>query len=356
MPGISLPPVVVESIAGAVGAIVAISATYPLITVNTRQQTTQKQIQPAGDKLAVKSTGWTTVLEILEEDGVPGLFRGWGAAVGATGVSQLVYFYFYALMRDTLVKTRNSGLRAGEKGNISALEALATASLAGAINVVVTSPIWVVTSQIMAMRKSSTTALEPANNNNNNNDRAHEAAGSISDPTVPGSPVKSNAPLAVMMRVVHDTYSEKGVMGFWKGVLPSLMMVSNPAIQYMIYEWLSTQRSRLERNRRVASAGQVFLMGALAKTGATLLTYPMLLVKSRLQCESKHMTYKYNGTLDAITRIAKTEGVGAFYEGMQTKILQSVFGAALMFTLKEEIDRGVTALLLSSAVKSKRVN
>lgn len=33
MPGISLPPVVVESIAGAVGAIVAISATYPLITV-----------------------------------------------------------------------------------------------------------------------------------------------------------------------------------------------------------------------------------------------------------------------------------------------------------------------------------
>lgn len=29
------------------------------------------------------------MLEILEEDGVPGLFRGWGAAVGATGVSQV---------------------------------------------------------------------------------------------------------------------------------------------------------------------------------------------------------------------------------------------------------------------------
>ena len=29
-------------------------------------------------------------------------------------------------------------------------------------------------------------------------------------------------------------------------------------------------------------------------------TYPMLLIKSRLQAESKHTTYKYNGTWDAV--------------------------------------------------------
>jgi adenine nucleotide transporter 17 len=75
------------------------------------------------------------------------------------------------------------------------------------------------------------------------------------------------------------------------------------------------------------------------------LTYPMLLIKSRLQAESKHTTYKYNGTWDCIRRIAQTEGLAAFYEGMRTKIVQSVLGAALMFMLKEEIDKSVTKLL-----------
>lgn len=28
------------------------------------------------------------------------------------------------------------------------------------------------------------------------------------------------------------------VQGFWKGVLPSLVMVCNPTVQYVLFEWL----------------------------------------------------------------------------------------------------------------------
>lgn len=70
---------------------------------------------------------------------------------------------------------------------------------------------------------------------------------------------------------MREVYSDSGLMGFWRGTLPSLLMVSNPAIQYMLFEWLRTQRSRLAQYRStLPSPGQVFVMGALAKMGATV--------------------------------------------------------------------------------------
>ena len=54
----------------------------------------------------------------------------------------------------------------------------------------------------------------------------------------------------------------------------------------------------------------VFFLSALAKLGATVVTYPLLLVKSRLMSAGKHTSSdrKYTGTVDAIERIYKTEG------------------------------------------------
>jgi hypothetical protein len=78
-------------------------------------------------------------------------------------------------------------------------------------------------------------------------------------------------PSPLAKQLVREVYSDSGLMGFWRGTLPSLLMVSNPAIQYMLFEWLRTQRSRLAQYRStLPSPGQVFVMGALAKMGATV--------------------------------------------------------------------------------------
>ena len=62
-------------------------------------------------------------------------------------------------------------------------------------------------------------------------------------------------------------------------------------------------------------AGEFFLMSALAKLGATILTYPILLVKSRLMAASKHThaDLQYNGTYDALKSIYKKEGMFSCY-------------------------------------------
>ena len=66
-------------------------------------------------------------------------------------------------------------------------------------------------------------------------------------------------------------------------------------------------------------------------------------VKSRLQSQSKgtDASLRYDGAIDALQRIAKEEGLSAFYRGFGTKATQTVFAAALMFAAKEEIAKAV---------------
>lgn len=64
--------------------------------------------------------------------------------------------------------------------------------------------------------------------------------------------------------------------------MPSLMLVANPAIQFMTYESI--------KRRMIASLGDAqppawifFVMGAIAKTMATSITYPLQLVQAKLR-------------------------------------------------------------------------
>jgi adenine nucleotide transporter 17 len=143
-------------------------------------------------------------------------------------------------------------------------------------------------------------------------------------------------------------WHENGAAGFWRGVVPSLMMVANPALQYAFYERAgdSFLRRRRGENKNAMSslkltAWEVFLAASFAKMGATVLTYPVLLVKTRLQASEKKGAASYDGAFDALRRIAREEGVTAFYRGMGTKMTQTVFAAALMFVTKEEIAKAV---------------
>ena len=126
----------------------------------------------------------------------------------------------------------------------------------------------------------------------------------------------------------------------------------------MIYEWLAARLRALRRpaarirgERPHVGPAAVFLMSAAAKVGATLATYPMLVVKSRLQAATRgtDARLRYAGVLDALRRIAAEEGAAGFYRGMRVKLTQTVVAAALMMTLKEEIYGRTHAALHAAA-------
>ncbi|KAL3337934.1 hypothetical protein AABB24_030214 [Solanum stoloniferum] len=121
-------------------------------------------------------------------------------------------------------------------------------------------------------------------------------------------------------------------------------MVSNPSIQFMLYETLlkkiRKRRASSNKGANDVTALEIFLLGAVAKLGATVVTYPLLVIKSRLQAKQDigaDKRHQYKGTLDALMKIIRYEGFHGFYKGMGTKIVQSVLAAAILFMVKEEL-------------------
>lgn len=47
------------------------------------------------------------------------------------------------------------------------------------------------------------------------------------------------------------------------------------------------------------------------------------------------------GTLDAIMKMFRYEGLTCFYKGMSTKIVQSVLAASVLFMVKEELVKAI---------------
>lgn len=131
-------------------------------------------------------------------------------------------------------------------------------------------------------------------------------------------------------------YREEGVKGFYKGIIPSLILVSNPAVQFMVFERLKSIMLRRTTKKRLGPT-DAFLLGAMAKLVATLVTFPYLLVKSRLQAKGTQGVVKYAGFIDAVTSILKADGIKGFYKGITSKIVQTVLGAAFMFWVKEKV-------------------
>lgn len=393
-----------DAVAGAAGALLALLSTYPLMTLNTRQHTERGADARARGGTRTHTRRRVSMMDELravakEDGGLAGLYRGIEPAVIGTVTSQTVYNYVYASLRVATARMKNKGVRekngAGAAG-LGALESLAIASVAGSINVVLTIPIWTVCVRMQAERANEGEGKVPSPNaaergaerdDDEKNDgvfsrtlRAFKAASSAasSDGSVSsrasgsargggmderGPPVRKKT----FLETTGAVWEENGLAGFWRGVVPSLIMVSNPALQYAFYESASDafRRRRAKTQRGVAgsspsgtlgalTAWEVFVAASLAKMGATVLTYPVLLVKTRLQASGSRGGKKpkttfareapsYDGAFDALRRIAREEGLAAFYRGMGTKMTQTVFAAALMFVTKEEIAKAARA-------------
>lgn len=171
---------------------------------------------------------------------------------------------------------------------------MAAGALAGSATVLITNPIWVVNTRMTA-RKAET---------------------STNDPTLPTSkPTDPNAQNSMQPQPAPSTLStflkiirEDGFTRLFAGVLPALVLVINPILQYTIFEQL---KQMLEKRRKV-TARDSFLLGALGKLAATSITYPYITVKSRAHVATGEGR---EGMTASLKRIVREEGVGGLYGG-----------------------------------------
>jgi len=277
-----------HAVAGGVAGMAAIAMFYPLSSVSTRLQVQAREAATGSQTHKKPFKGTLDAFKrISTEEGLLAFYSGLKASLIGIAASNTVYFYWYSFLRENAIQLV-------QRKDLTAVESLGVSSVAGIINVLSTLPIWVVNTR-MQLDTSKT-----------------------------------------LKQQLMTVYNDEGVKGFYKGLIPSLILVSNPAVQFMVFERLkSILMSR--GNRKRLSATDAFLLGAVAKLVATLVTFPYLLVKSRLQAKGTQGVVKYAGFTDAVTKIFTSEGVVGFYKGINTKLVQTVLGAAFMFWVKEKV-------------------
>merc|ERR1712070_900770 len=122
---------------------------------------------------------------------------------------------------------------------------------------------------------------------------------------------------------------EEGFLRLFAGVLPALVLVINPILQYTIFEQL---KQLLEKRRKVGATDS-FVLGAIGKLAATSITYPYITVKSRAHVASGEGSKE--GMTASLKRIVREEGVSGLYGGIGPKVTQSVLTAAFLFAFKD---------------------
>ncbi|KAJ1964297.1 hypothetical protein GGI12_001529 [Dipsacomyces acuminosporus] len=293
---------VAHALSGAGGGIISMAVTYPLITVGTRLQVQRN------NKDATSYNGNIDALrKILAQEGVAGLFSGLESAIFGAALTNGVYYYFFEAVRGAFE-------RASKRKNMTTVESMISGAVAGAMTCIITNPIWVVNTRLTVKQKKTAT---------------EEGAKEAKEPTT----------LSTFAEIIR----EDGVLSLWQGIIPALILVINPIIQYTVFEQL---KNKVERLRKLGNL-DFFVLGAISKLAATSVTYPYILVKSRMQLkQSKNENERYSSLMDGLRKVIANEGVAGLYKGIESKLLQSVLTASFLFMSKEALFSYTIKLLI----------
>ncbi|CAF9907897.1 MAG: hypothetical protein GOMPHAMPRED_006014 [Gomphillus americanus] len=309
---------IAHALAGAGGGLAAMALTYPLITLSTRAQVESKRAH---------SSTLDAVRHIIAREGVSGLYSGLDSALFGISVTNFVYYYWYEWTRSFFERAALKAGRASKK--LTTVESMVAGAIAGSATVLITNPIWVINTRMTARQNSSS-------------DGTDQGKG-LGQQT----PAKKPSTLATLRTILRD----EGVRALFAGVLPALVLVINPILQYTIFEQL--KNSLEARRHRSVGPRDAFLLGALGKLLATSITYPYITVKSRAHVAKTQG--KGDGLLEGLRRVVREEGVKGLYGGIGPKVTQSVLTAAFLFAFKDVLYDVSVKLRRNAAGKVKIV-
>jgi len=294
-----------NAIAGVVAGFTTCVTTHPLDVVKTRFQ-----VQDGRMSHVPKYSGTLqALLSIARTEGVTTLYAGLAPNLVGSTVSWGCYFYGYNYLRG-IARKRESYVDA--RGQLGPGVNMLCATCAGVSTCLATNPIWLVKTRLQ-----------------------------LQDGT--------DRKLKGMVHVLRHVVREEGVMGLYNGIIPSLLLVSHGALQFMCYEEIKKLFQVYANNgEEHLSTFQTFFTGASAKVFASVATYPSQVVRARLQqvdpnwVKSQRASQPvreryYKGTVDVIQKILRHEGPAGFYKGLVPNLLRVVPSAAITFVVYEKV-------------------
>ncbi|KAF2666990.1 peroxisomal membrane protein-like protein Pmp47 [Microthyrium microscopicum] len=279
------------AVAGATGAVMANALVYPLDLIKTKLQVQTKKgaILPEG---SVHYDGtWDAIVRITQTEGLAGLYAGMPGCLMGVASTNFAYFYWYTLVRGLFISRYP-----GQPGTAAELS---LGAVAGALAQLFTIPVAVVTTRQQTADKADRKSL-----------------------------------MATAQEVING---EDGWTGLWRGLKASLVLVINPSITYGAYQRLRVQ---LFPNKKNLSAGEAFLLGAISKSIATVVTQPLIVAKVGLQSkpppERNGRPFKTFG--EVLKHIVDNEGIMRLFKGIGPQILKGLLVQGLLMMTKERIE------------------
>ncbi len=242
------------------------------------------------------------IVKGLTQTRISELFSGTKATVISVGVSQFVYFYtLYGLM----MELRRLGVDPKRP-----LTHLSLSAVAGIVNVFLTLPLWVVNLKLK---------------------------------------LKPPPPFTGLWDGLEHVLRKEGFGALYAGLGWQLALVTNPVVKFGAVNLLR----RLIDGEFASSAHGTFLVGVVGGLVATIVTYPLQVLNTLAKGNKPFPDLdKDPKPLRIIQYILKNFGPGYFYNGMKSKLLQSVIAAGFLFLFHDRIARLIFALMGVEAKKT----
>eukprot|EP00850_Spirogloea_muscicola_P005896 SM000027S09677 [mRNA] locus=s27:688259:689711:+ [translate_table: standard] len=133
--------------------------------------------------------------------------------------------------------------------------------------------------------------------------------------------------------------NEEGFHELYRGLIPSVVgVVPYAGANYYAYDSLRTLYRRLTKKEQVGNVATL-LIGSAAGAIASSATFPLEVARKRMQVGALHGRVIYKGTLDALTSIAREEGVVGLYKGLGPSCLKLMPAAGISFMCYEALKR-----------------
>ena len=270
------------------------------------------------------------------------LYRGISPVVTTLAISNFIFFFMNEWFKNHLLQppsiTATTTTTTATRAITSRYRSLLASTLAGICNVLITNPLWVTNLRITT------------------GDATYQHL------------------ITEMMHTIRQ--HNHTVQHLWSGTMASLLLVTNPVIQFFVYEelksWQRRQRTTpphpLSHRSPSITPGTAFVMGAIAKTIATMLTYPLQVAQSLLRMQEtinkkgppsqehgsnvhsppaqQAQAQRYTGTVDCLQQLYQQNGILSLYTGIRAKLLQTVLTAAFTFVSYEQIVQTLHTFLL----------
>lgn len=305
-----------HAIAGAGAGLTTVLLLHPLDTLRTHLQSSQIQA-------CVKTNGHLrpliqTLRQVVAHHGLSTLYRGLLPASVGSVVSWACYFQIFQQSKAAIMPRFSSQ---------PTFAHLLSGTIAGVVTSFVTNPIWVV-----KVRLQLQSTLSPIHG-----ERLRPYDGFLHG-------------LATIVR-------EEGFYGLYRGLAPSLWLVSHGAIQFTLYENIKRFLRQSQMNNSTQAVGNLpehytvnsnklevapttvadaLLASTASKLIASVLTYPLQVARTRMQ-ERRVNGEKYGSFYRTFCHIARSEGIRGLYSGLFTNVLRVTPQAAITFITYEQI-------------------